>query len=127
MLNSLSRVSGRSHTLSVVTRSGIRFAFSATKIQLDMARSGAECLKLTQNQHYDAILMDHLMPEMDEQGFRKVAHTVCRNQKRNPFCLFKNQDIFPDFRLCGILAWQSMPARAIITRLRRQGRLKMLR
>ena len=43
----------------------VRKLLSATKIQLDMARSGAECLKLTQNQHYDAILMDHLMPEMD--------------------------------------------------------------
>lgn len=38
---------------------------SATKIQIDTASSGAECLKLTQNQHYDGILMDHLMPEMD--------------------------------------------------------------
>ncbi len=38
---------------------------SDTKIQIDTALSGAECLRLTQNQHYDAILMDHLMPEMD--------------------------------------------------------------
>ncbi len=36
-----------------------------TKIQIDTAQSGEECLKLTQKQHYDAILMDHLMPEMD--------------------------------------------------------------
>lgn len=38
---------------------------AATKIQIDTALSGAECLKLTQIQHYDCILMDHLMPEMD--------------------------------------------------------------
>ncbi len=38
---------------------------SDTKIQIDTASSGAECLKLTQNKHYDGILMDHLMPEMD--------------------------------------------------------------
>ena len=38
---------------------------SDTKIQIDTASSGAECLKLTQYQHYDCILMDHLMPEMD--------------------------------------------------------------
>lgn len=38
---------------------------SATKIQIDTATSGAECLKLTQNHHYDCILMDHMMPEMD--------------------------------------------------------------
>ncbi len=36
-----------------------------TGIQIDTASSGAECLKLTQNHHYDCILMDHMMPEMD--------------------------------------------------------------
>ncbi len=36
-----------------------------TRIQIDMASSGAECLKLTRNHHYDCILMDHMMPEMD--------------------------------------------------------------
>lgn len=43
----------------------VRKLLLATKIQLDTALSGAECLRLTQVQHYDAILMDHLMPEMD--------------------------------------------------------------
>jgi DegV family protein with EDD domain len=43
----------------------VRKLLSATNIQIDTALSGAECLKLTQKQHYDAILMDHLMPEMD--------------------------------------------------------------
>ena len=38
---------------------------SETRIQIDTASSGAECLKLTQNHHYDCILMDHMMPEMD--------------------------------------------------------------
>ena len=38
---------------------------SETKVQIDTASSGAECLKLAQYQHYDCILMDHLMPEMD--------------------------------------------------------------
>ena len=46
--------------LMVVTK-----LLSATKIQIDTASSGAECLKLTQNHHYDCILMDHMMPEMD--------------------------------------------------------------
>ena len=43
----------------------VKKLLSETKIQLDTALSAAECLRLTQNQHYDAILMDHLMPEMD--------------------------------------------------------------
>ena len=38
---------------------------SETKIQIDTASSGAECLRLTQRHHYDCILMDHMMPEMD--------------------------------------------------------------
>jgi DegV family protein with EDD domain len=42
-----------------------RKLLSGTKIQIDTASSGIECLKLTQDQHYDGILMDHLMPEMD--------------------------------------------------------------
>jgi DegV family protein with EDD domain len=46
--------------LMVVTK-----LLSATKIHIDTASSGAECLRLTQNHHYDCILMDHLMPEMD--------------------------------------------------------------
>ncbi len=43
----------------------VRKLLSETKIQMDTVSSAAECLKLTQIQHYDAILMDHLMPEMD--------------------------------------------------------------
>lgn len=46
--------------LMVVTK-----LLAETKIQIDKASSGAECLRLTQNHHYDCILMDHLMPEMD--------------------------------------------------------------
>lgn len=38
---------------------------SDTKLQIDTALSASDCLKLTQNKHYDGILMDHLMPEMD--------------------------------------------------------------
>lgn len=36
-----------------------------TKVQVDTAASGAECLKKTLQNRYDVILMDHLMPEMD--------------------------------------------------------------
>lgn len=43
----------------------VRKLLSATRIRIDTALSGLECLKLTAKQHYDAILMDHLMPQMD--------------------------------------------------------------
>ena len=37
----------------------------ATQATIDTATSGAECLKKTRHDRYDAIFMDHLMPEMD--------------------------------------------------------------
>lgn len=43
----------------------VRKLLSETKIQIDTALSAAECLKMTRIQHYEGILMDHLMPEMD--------------------------------------------------------------
>ena len=43
----------------------VKKLLTETKIQIDTASSGAECLRMTQNHHYDCILMDHLMPEMD--------------------------------------------------------------
>lgn len=43
----------------------VKKLLAETKIQIDTASGGAECLRLTQNYHYDCILMDHMMPEMD--------------------------------------------------------------
>lgn len=36
-----------------------------TKVQVDLADSGRECLAKTREMHYDAIFMDHEMPGMD--------------------------------------------------------------
>lgn len=36
-----------------------------TKINVDLAASGKECLEFTKNKTYDMILMDHMMPELD--------------------------------------------------------------
>lgn len=36
-----------------------------TKVVTETAESGAECLKLTMQNYYDVIFMDHMMPEMD--------------------------------------------------------------
>ncbi|MBR5968870.1 MAG: DegV family EDD domain-containing protein [Lachnospiraceae bacterium] len=38
---------------------------AATKMQIDLAMSGRECLSMTLRKKYDVIFMDHLMPEMD--------------------------------------------------------------
>lgn len=37
----------------------------STKVQIDVAGSGRECLELTLNNYYHGILMDHIMPDMD--------------------------------------------------------------
>ncbi len=54
-----------------------------TKIHIDTASSGAECLKLTQNHYYDCILMDHMMPEMDGieclHALRAQPGGLCQN------------------------------------------------
>lgn len=36
-----------------------------TKVKIDVAASGKECLELTLQHHYDAIFMDHEMPDLD--------------------------------------------------------------
>ncbi len=36
-----------------------------TQVQLDLAKSGKECLELSKKKYYHMILMDHMMPELD--------------------------------------------------------------
>ncbi len=43
-----------------------------TKIGIDLASSGEQALNMTLSEHYDVILMDHLMPEMD--GIECLQH-----------------------------------------------------
>jgi DegV family protein with EDD domain len=61
----------------------VKKLLSETKIQIDLALSAAECLEKTQNQHYDGILMDHLMPEMDGiacfHALRNQPGGLCHN------------------------------------------------
>lgn len=56
---------------------------SNTKLQIDTASSGEECLRLTQTHHYDGILMDHIMPEMDGieclHALRTQTGGLCRD------------------------------------------------
>lgn len=46
-----------------------------TKVNIDTAVSGRECLKKTLQIHYDTIFMDHLMPEMDGIECRHAIQT----------------------------------------------------
>lgn len=48
-----------------------------TKVQVDQASSGTECLKMTRKKFYHVILMDYMMPDMDGQQTLKEI----RNQE----------------------------------------------
>lgn len=52
-----------------------------TRVQVDTAESGKECLKKTGENYYHVILMDHMMPDMDGEATMKAV----RNQPRG-FC-----------------------------------------
>ena len=43
----------------------ISMLLKQTEVQVDTATSGAECLSKYEAEHYDLILLDHMMPEMD--------------------------------------------------------------
>lgn len=53
-----------------------------TLIQTDTAGSGIECLEAASRKHYDLILMDHMMPEMDGvEAYRRL-----RADRNSPNC-----------------------------------------
>lgn len=53
-----------------------------TKVQIDIASSGAECLKMTKRKFYHAILLDYMMSDMNGQQTLKEIRTqengLCR-------------------------------------------------
>lgn len=61
----------------------VRKLLEATKVQVDTAKSGAECLEMTARKYYHVILMDYLMPEMDGiqtlKMLRKQENGLCRD------------------------------------------------
>ncbi len=54
----------------------------ATKVRVDTASSGRECLRLTQQNYYHVIFMDHMMPVMDGietlEQIRKQPNGMCK-------------------------------------------------
>ena len=51
----------------------VRGFLKESKIRIDTALSGAQCLQMTARKRYDMILLDHMMPDMDGlETFRKM-------------------------------------------------------
>lgn len=54
-----------------------------TKMQITLCRSGEECLAAIRKQHYDVVLLDHMMPDMDGietlQEAQKLSDNQCRD------------------------------------------------
>lgn len=64
--------------LSVISK-----LLSATKVQIDIASSGEECLRMTKAKYYNVILMDYMMPKMDgvqtTKQLRIQENGLCRD------------------------------------------------
>ena len=54
-----------------------------TKVKIDEAESGMECLEKIKDNHYDIIFLDHMMPEMDGietlHRIKKMPEHACMN------------------------------------------------
>ncbi len=63
----------------------IRKLLRATKVQIDTAKSGEECLELIKKKMYHVILLDSMMPGMDgEQTLKAIRHRESRLIRQIP-------------------------------------------
>ncbi len=55
----------------------------ATKVQIDIVASGAQCLEMTKRKYYHVILMDYMMPDLDGvetlRKLRRQENGLCRD------------------------------------------------
>jgi len=77
---------------TVMNLTVIKGLLKQTKIQIDTALNGAECLKLVQKNHYDIIFVDHMMPGMDGIETLKAMKVLDGNLNKNTpiICLTAN-------------------------------------
>ena len=61
----------------------IKCLLKSTKLQVDTAKSGQECLEIVKAKQYDLIFMDHMMPEMDGVETLHCMMQMEENQNRH--------------------------------------------
>ena len=63
----------------------IKLLLKTTEIQVNTANSGPQCLEMYEKEHYDLILLDHMMPEMDGiETLKRMVMTDKYNKERTP-------------------------------------------
>ena len=66
-----------------MNRMVIQKLLASTKVDIDTAQSGQECLEMCNNKYYHVILMDYMMPKMDGAAtlrqIRKQENGLCRD------------------------------------------------
>lgn len=66
----------------------IKLLLKKTKINVDMAASGEECLEKYREKHYDMIFLDHMMPQMDGiETFVELQKTEKYKEEKTPIII----------------------------------------
>lgn len=68
-----------------INLSVVKSLLKKTQLQITTCKSGIQCLSLMQEEHYDVILLDHMMPELDGIETLKRSKTMEDNRcKKSP-------------------------------------------
>ena len=95
---------------SHINRMVISKLLAPTKVLVDMAKSGEECIEMAKNKYYHVILMDYHLPDMDGvstlKGIRKQENGLCQDSKVilvTATSLSEARRIFQEYRFDGYL------------------------
>lgn len=96
---------------SEINRKVVRNLLKRTKMQIDEASCGRECLELVRKNFYDLIFMDHVMPEMDGIETFEIMkkEKICKNMAVIAMTAGTTQCVPEDYRKLGFAAFLSKP------------------
>lgn len=95
---------------SHINRMVINSLLAPTKVMVDMAKSGEECLQMVKKKYYHVILMDYHLLDMDGvsilKGIRKQENGLCQDSKVilvTASSLTEARRVFQEYRFDGCL------------------------